>query len=520
MNSFLVYRYRIADNLRTFLSALIRVAFSATLTLGLGLTAHAAAPYARTDQPFVDRDGRTRVVIDLLPGVEKTYPDAAQRAPRTKQNDDGRKIEFFHRPQVEALVADFEKRHEFQRTGMTSWVGSSITAFLSPDQIARLLQDPAVRKVSDDTAVEFSSFPYSDSTSGGETTSWGHSAVSGQTKSSGNARKGYVMDTGVADSDDLLSVVDRVNVACGSGGCHLSNPSTYPTVGCYAHSTHVAGIASAAGGNSKGTKGVYSGVSIVSVAVLSRSGGPMCGDPYTVSSAAFGYALDYAYMDTLYNNSSTLVNIANISANAAGLSYGGVNWNKVQQLVTPDLVSVYVGCAHADCTYEESHQDYAYAGVFLAQSAGNNDHADTCSGINRRHYTPTATGGVDAYDGIMVVGAINSSGATVDGYFSASTPSGLTSTDPGSNYGDCVDIWAPGNAVYAEWGAFSGDTVTGTTYSNIASISGTSMSAPHVAAAAAYYADLYSLLVRRLWSRPFAQTGKRWAVIATASLYT
>ena len=42
-------------------------------------------------------------------------------------------------------------------------------------------------------------------------------------------------------------------------------------------------------------------------------------------------------------------------------------------------------------------------------------------------------------------------------------------------------------------GAFSGDTLVGTTYSNIASISGTSMAAPHVAAAAAYYADLYSL---------------------------
>ena len=33
----------------------------------------------------------------------------------------------------------------------------------------------------------------------------------------------------------------------------------------------------------------------------------------------------------------------------------------------------------------------------------------------------------------------------------------------------------------------------GTTYSSVASISGTSMSAPHVAAAAAYYADVYSL---------------------------
>lgn len=54
-------------------------------------------------------------------------------------------------------------------------------------------------------------------------------------------------------------------------------------------------------------------------------------------------------------------------------------------------------------------------------------------------------------------------------------------------------IWAPGDAIYAEWGDFSSNTVVGTIDSNVASISGTSMSAPHVAAAAAYYADLYSL---------------------------
>jgi len=302
-----------------------------------------------------------------------------------------------------------------------------------------------------------------------------------------------VMDTGVADHDDLLSVVDRVNVACGAGNCHTSSPSAYPTVGCYAHSTHVAGIASAAGGNSKGTKGVYAGVDIVSVAVLSRSGGSMCGDTGTVSSTAFGYALDYAYMDTLYNNPYTLVNIANISANPVAMYYHDANWYKAQTLVTPDVVSVYVGCPHPDCTYEESHVDYTYPGVFLAQSAGNHNSNGTCSNVNPKHYMPAATGAADAYDGIMVVGAVDISEATVDSDFSATVPSGLTATTSASNYGNCVDIWAPGDAIYAMWGNLSGDTVVGTTYSSIASIGGTSMSAPHVAAAAAYYADLYNL---------------------------
>ena len=64
---------------------------------------------------------------------------------------------------------------------------------------------------------------------------------------------------------------------------------------------------------------------------------------------------------------------------------------------------------------------------------------------------------------------------------------------PASNYGSCVDIWAPGDAIYAEWRNFYSNTVVDGQYSNIASISGTSMAAPHVAAAAAYYADSMGL---------------------------
>ncbi len=438
----IVLSHTTAATLHRRYASIVKRALLLALTFVLAGTAFAVAPYAPADQPFVDAEGRTRVVIDFLPGSERSYLDAAQPRPRTRENDDGRKIEFFHRPQAAALVADYERRYGFEKQGMTSWTGVSVTAYLTPEQIERLQQDEAVRKVSDDTRVEFSAFPFSDSTSGGETTSWGHPAVAGKTKSSGIARKIYIMDTGVADNDDLLSVADRVNVACGAGNCHTSSPSTYPTVGCYAHSTHVAGIASAAAGNSKGTKGVYAGVDIVSVAVLSRSGGSMCGDTGTVSSTAFGYALDYAYMDTLYNNPGTLVNIANISANPVAMYYHDPNWYKAQTLVTPDVVTVYVGCGiHPDCTYEESHVEYTYPGVFIVQSAGNHNSFSTCTGSNPRHYMPAASGAADAYDGIMVVGAVDNTGATVDSDFSATVPPGLTATTPASNYGNCVDIW-------------------------------------------------------------------------------
>lgn len=126
------------------------------------------------------------------------------------------------------------------------------------------------------------------------------------------------------------------------------------------------------------------------------------------------------------------------------------------------------------------------------------------------------TGAADAYDGIMVVGAVDILEPTADNDFSATVPSGLTGTAAASNYGNCVDIWAPGDAIYAVWGNLSGDTVVGTTYSNIASIGGTSMAAPHVAAAAAYYADLYSLTSPSAIEQAIRSNWSRWVLIAAA----
>jgi subtilisin family serine protease len=94
----------------------------------------------------------------------------------------------------------------------------------------------------------------------------------------------------------------------------------------------------------------------------------------------------------------------------------------------------------------------ASSGVFYSLAAGNQG-ADACN------YSPARTG-AGTNNGIMTVAATNSS----DGKWSQ------------SNYGSCVDLWAPGASVLST--KKGGGTIT---------MSGTSMAAPHVGGGAALY---------------------------------
>jgi subtilisin family serine protease len=448
---------------------------------------------------------------------------------------------FFHQPKVLNLVADFEKRFGFTRSGMTSWVGNSITGYLTTDQIAKLREDKAVHLISDNELGEFSAPPpYYDFSPGTFTASWGSMAVIPHTKLSGSTRKVYVIDGGVAQHSNLPSVVARKNVACGasspafaaSGDCVYTSTSVanYPVVGCYGHATHVAGII-AGQANTGATYGVYAGVNLVSVNV-SESGGNFqygAGSPLGNGSSSvvgwcatsvpspvtLGYALDYVYWDTAYNNNGKLA-VANISMNPGKMGWtlyaptgtyiSEQNYLAVRKLATPGAFQTSSG------------QWASYQGVFVAQSAGN--YGLNACGTDGQSYAykppvgyfpggPPPAWSTDPYDGIMVVGAINSSGQAVTS-FTDSYPSGIRDT-AGSNYGPCVDIWAPGNRIVSTWGnhAFwqrgvstaQPDTRVGTLYSGTVGsgtsgwmyLSGTSMAAPHVAGVAAYLADAHGL---------------------------
>ena len=215
------------------------------------------------------------MIVDFATNAHESYPGVTPKAPPLAMKPG----KFFHRPQVANLVNEYERKYGFERRSMTSWAGSSVTAYLDEKQIAVLLDDPLVAQVSQDTYSSLSApMPWYDFNSGIKSCSWGRFAVNGQIAASTSTRKIYVIDSGVAYHTDLPnSQVTRTNVACGpSGGCEnvilaFWSTTAYPAVGCYGHATHVASIL-AAPVNNTGGSGVYAGAKLISLNVTAVTG--------------------------------------------------------------------------------------------------------------------------------------------------------------------------------------------------------------------------------------------------------
>ncbi|XP_071947415.1 aqualysin-1-like [Antedon mediterranea] len=119
--------------------------------------------------------------------------------------------------------------------------------------------------------------------------------------------------------------------------------------------------------------------------------------------------------------------------------------------IKPAVASLSLG-GGSSLTVDRAMTRMSAAGVVVSVAAGNSD-ADACN------YSPARS--TDA----ITVGATDS--ADIRAYF--------------SNYGSCVDIFAPGVAITSTWQASRTDTDTTNT------ISGTSMACPHVSGVAALH---------------------------------
>lgn len=147
---------------------------------------------------------------------------------------------------------------------------------------------------------------------------------------------------------------------------------------------------------------------------------------------------------------TSLVAVRVLDCNGSGTTSGviaGVDWVTANH-VKPAVANMSLG-GGASTTLDNAVQNAVAAGVTFAVAAGN-------SNANACNYSPARAS-------------------------SAITVGATTSTDARasySNFGICLDIFAPGSSITSAW--YTSNTSTNT-------ISGTSMASPHVAGAAALY---------------------------------
>lgn len=146
---------------------------------------------------------------------------------------------------------------------------------------------------------------------------------------------------------------------------------------------------------------------------------------------------------------ATLHAVRVLGCNGSGTTSGviaGVDWVAANRQL-PAVANMSLGGGNSDAL-DDAVENAIAQGVTFVVAAGN-DNANACSGSPNR--VPDA----------ITVGASTKNDSRDTGY---------------SNYGSCVDLFAPGSAITSAW--YTSNTATNT-------ISGTSMATPHVAGAAA-----------------------------------
>lgn len=324
-----------------------------------------------------------------------------------------------------------EKEHGIKAKHVYRNALKGFSAEISPDQVAAVRANPEVKYVEQDGVVQALDHNTANTTpsSTNQVIDWGINKIEADesTTDSGN-HSGvisnvwtHIIDTGIDTAHSDLKVGRHVNPSGASGG----------NKDCQGHGTHVAGTATALDNNGYVVgvaPGPYttSGSRLTGVKVLNCSGSG------TWSGVIKG--IDWVTKDAR-GGDNKLGTADDRRPAVANMSLGGGGSTAVDEAVKNSA----------------STDPVKGGGVFYALAAGN-DGKDACNS------SPARAG--RGNNGILTVGATNTSDAKASF----------------SNYGPCVDIWAPGVSI------LSTKKGGGTT-----KMSGTSMASPHGVGAGALW---------------------------------
>ncbi len=358
---------------------------------------------------------RLSVVPILLAALGLTAAGAAAAAPAAPATVRAASYIVTLRPGVDAsaVAVEHARRLGADVGHLYRHALTGYSARLSPKAIDALSRDQRVAAIVPDREVRITA----------QTVPAGIARI-GATQSSAASGDGRgavdvdiaVIDTGIDPKHRDLNVVGGVN--CVTGNLTFTD--------LHGHGTHVAGSA-AARDNKIGVVGVAPGARLWAVRVLDSTGGG------TWSSIMCGIDWVTAHADT--------IEVANMSLGGGGTE-GSCTDGGLRQAICASVA----------------------AGVTYVVAAGN-------AGAD-------ASGSVPAtYPEVITVSAITDFDGAPGGVGAPTCAYGTDDTFAGfSNYGDDVDLTAPGVCVLSTWRG-----------GGYRTISGTSMASPHVAGAAALY---------------------------------
>ena len=405
------------------------------VTMAPAAIAAKVLPPPASGVPVQDEHGNVLYIVLLRTDMVRALGDEGEAPPVPTRELSRAHYDFrsWHRADTRKAVRMLENEYGVQAVSMTSWLMPTFTAYLSLENLNRLEFDPRVEVIATEVlppkGSDFSaSPPWSNDLTGSDYISYAKIAMD-MNDSATSSTKVHMHDAGLGSPNLGL---DHQDLDSG----HITQPWTGVSTcsGNESHSTGVAGVLSAEH-NSIGIKGMNNAGTVVSV----RRG---CGFASEIVSA-----LDYSVLDAETNGEYIVINISSNSS-----------------LYADDVNSIVPWAMRR-----------ASARALIIQAAGNNN--DSACAYAFAWPSPV--------DGIMVVGAVNSSGA-VPSTFDESDVGG-SSSNAGSNYGSCVELYAPGQLIYTDY--------TGSqTQRNMRS--GTSFAAPAVAAMAARYSNSMNPVVR------------------------